>query len=283
MRKVKLTDEAHKQASTAHPGRLKTTKVLKSRYYWPGMDGYVSRYVRNCHTCRRAHAPKDLPPGLLNPLPVPERPWQHISMDFRTFPKDKHGYDAVFVVVDRLTKRPISIPCHKTIDAREMARLFIIHVYRHKGAPITIVSDRGGQFISDFWGEFCGLLGVKLKLSSAFHPQTDGQTEIVNQYMAQRLRPYVDYYQDDWSEWLPMVDFAAACLPHESIESSPFLIECGYEPRLSIDWNQTKEPQTVKERTCNGAGTPHCKPLRAGATVQSRLVILRQESGASCH
>jgi transposase InsO family protein len=246
--KVKLTDEAHKQASTAHPGRLKTTKVLKSRYYWPGMDGYVSRYVRNCHTCRRAHAPKDLPPGLLNPLPVPERPWQHISMDFRTFPKDKHGYDAVFVVVDRLTKRPISIPCHKTIDAREMARLFIIHVYRHKGAPITIVSDRGGQFISDFWGEFCGLLGVKLKLSSAFHPQTDGQTEIVNQYMAQRLRPYVDYYQDDWSEWLPMVDFAAACLPHESIESSPFLIECGYEPRLSIDWNQTKEPQTVKER-----------------------------------
>ena len=140
-------------------------------------------------------------------------------MDFRTFPKDKHGYDAVFVVVDRLTKRPISIPCHKTIDAREMARF---HVYRHKGAPITIVSDRGGQFISDFWGEFCGLLGVKLKLSSAFHPQTDGQTEIVNQYMAQRLRPYVDYYQDDWSEWLPMVNFAAAYLPHESIESFPF-------------------------------------------------------------
>ena len=84
-------------------------------------------------------------------------------------------------------------------------------MYRYKGAPITIVSDRGGQFISDFWNELCNLLGVKLKLSTASHPQTDGQTEIMNQYIALRLRPFIDYYQDDWSEWLPMIDFAAAC------------------------------------------------------------------------
>jgi len=246
--KVRLVDEAHKQPSTAHPGRNKTRKILKARYYWPKMNNYIDRYIRNCHTCRRSHTPKDLPPGLLRPLPIPDRPWQHISMDFRTFPRDKHGYDAVFVVVDRLSKRPISIPCHKTTDARGMARLFVTHVYRHKGAPLTIVSDRGGQFISDFWGEFCKILGAKLKLSTAFHPETDGQTEIVNQYMAQRLRPFANYHQDDWSEWLPIMDFAAACLPHESIGMAPFYVECGYEPRVSFDWSQPTEPQSVKEK-----------------------------------
>lgn len=246
--KVKLVDEIHKQPSVAHPGKAKTKKLLKSRYYWLKMDDYIDRYVSNCHTCRRIHAPKDLPPGLLNPLPIPERPWQHISMDFRSFPKDKHGFDNVLVFVDRLTKRPISIPCHKNIDARGTARLFLTHVYRHKGAPMTIVSDRGSQFISDFWNEFCSLIQTRLKLSTAHHPETDGQTEIVNQYMAQRLRPYVDYYQDDWSEWLPMVDFAATCLPHDSTGISPFLAECGYEPRLSIDWAQSKNPESVKEK-----------------------------------
>jgi hypothetical protein len=246
--KVALTDELHKQPSVAHPGKTKTKGLMKARYYWPKMDEYLDRYVKNCHTCRRFHTPKDLPPGLLNPLPIPERPWQHISMDFRSFPKDKHGFDNVLVFVDRLTKRPISIPCHKDIDAKGTARLFLIYVYRHKGAPMTIVSDRGSQFISDFWDEFCRLIRTKLKLSTAAHPETDGQTEIVNQYMAQRLRPYVDYYQDDWSEWLPMVDFAAACLPHESTGVSPLFAECGYEPRLSIDWTQAKEPESVKER-----------------------------------
>jgi transposase InsO family protein len=246
--KVRLLDEVHKQASTAHPGRAKTKDLVKKRYFWPGMGKYIDRYVANCHTCRRTHAPKDLPPGLLSPLPIPERPWQHISMDFQSLPKDKHGYDAIFVVVDRLSKRAISIPCHKTTDAKEMARLFLIYVYRYKGAPLTIVSDRGGQFISAFWKEFCKLLGTKLKLSTAFHAQTDGQTEIMNQYIALRLRPYVNYYQDDWSEWLPMIDFANACLFNESTRMSPFFIENGYEPRLSFDWDQITEPTLVSER-----------------------------------
>ena len=246
--KVRLVDEAHKQPSTAHPGKAKTKELIKARYYWPKMDEYIDRYVRNCHTCRRFHTPKDLPPGLLNPLPIPERPWQHISMDFRSFPKDKYGFDNVLVFVDRLTKRPISVPCHKNIDARGTACLFLTHVYRHKGAPLTIVSDRGSQFISDFWDEFCSLIGTKLKLSTAAHPETDGQTEIVNQYTAQRLRPYVDYFQDNWSELLPVMDFAAACLPHDSTGLSPLFVECGYEPRLSIDWTQSKDPVSVKEK-----------------------------------
>jgi transposase InsO family protein len=246
--KVKLVDEAHKQPSIAHPGKAKTKQLVKARYYWPKMDEYIDRYVKNCHTCRRFHTPKDLPPGLLKPLPIPDRPWQHISMDFRSYAKDKHGFDNVVVFVDRMTKRPVSIPCHKNIDAKETARIFLTHIYRQKGAPVTIVSDRGSQFISDFWDEFCSLIRTKLKLSTAAHPETDGQTEIVNQYMSQRIRPFVNYFQDDWSEWLPMVDFAASCLPHESTGVSPFFAECGYEPRLSIDWDQAGKPGSRKER-----------------------------------
>jgi hypothetical protein len=98
---VKLVDEAHKQPSIAHPGKAKTKQLVKARYYWPKMDEYIDRYVKNCHTCRRFHTPKDLPPGLLKPLPIPDRPWQHISMDFRSYAKDKHGFDNVVVFVDR--------------------------------------------------------------------------------------------------------------------------------------------------------------------------------------
>ena len=113
-------------------------------------------------------------PGLLNPLPIPEQPWQHISMDFQSFPKDKKGYDAALVVVDWFSKRLISMPCYKMTDAAGMAWLFVEHVYWHQGPPMTIVLERGPQFISDFWNKFCKILGTQLKLSTAHHGQTDG-------------------------------------------------------------------------------------------------------------
>jgi transposase InsO family protein len=178
-----LIHKAHAQVSTAHPGRSKTRWIIASRYYWLGLPTDVARYVRNCHACRRAIVPRDLPPGLLQPLLIPERPWKHISMDFKSFLKDRFGNDMIYVVIDQLGKRAYSIPCQKTIIAKGMARLFIIYVWRTHGPLDTIVSDCGPQFISEFWNEFCRILGVKLKLSTASHPQTDGQTEIMNQYI----------------------------------------------------------------------------------------------------
>ena len=157
-------------------------------------------------------------------------------MDFRTFPKDREGYDAAFVVVDRLSKQPVSMPCHKTTDAAGMARLFVENVYRHRGPPETIVSDRGPQFISEFWKAFCKILGIQLKLSTAHHAQTDGQTEIVNQHIVNRVRPFINHHQDNWSGLLPMVDFAAAVLPSETTLAPPFLVDCGYIPQTSFDW-----------------------------------------------
>lgn len=241
-----LIREVHDPISTAHPGRDKTYRLLKDRYYWKGMLADVDRYVRNCHPCRRASSPRDKTPGLLQPLPVPERPWQHISMDFVSFNKDKHGYDNVLVIIDRLSKESVSIPCHKTTTAEEMASLFIYHVWRYFGPPDSIVSDRGPQFISAFWTEFCRLLGTQLRLSTAHHPQTDGQTEIMNQYLEQRLRPFVNYYQDNWSELLPMMDYAQLTLPHSSIGMSPFEARNGFKARTSFDWiNPSDKPSVL--------------------------------------
>lgn len=246
--RTRLLDEVHMQVSTAHPGRMKTQQLVRARYYWPTWRQDVERYVRNCSKCRRAENPRDRAPGLLQPLPIAERPWQHISMDFRSFPTDKKGYDAALVIVDRFSKRPISIPCRKTATSEDVARMFIEHVYRHRGPPTTVVSDRGPQFISAFWDELCRILGVRLKLSTAYHAQTDGQTEIVNQHIVNRLRPFVSRYQDNWADLLPLIDFAAAALPSESTGASPFLIDCGYEPRTSFDWTPVGASASQDER-----------------------------------
>ena len=244
-----LIQEAHTQVSTAHPGTEKTYYLLRPRYYWKGMRTDIKRYIRNCHACKRSHIPRDKTPGFLHPLPIPDRPWQHITMDFKSQPEDKHGYNCVWVVIDRLSKQAVSVPCHKTINAEQMAQLFITYVYRYFGPPESIVSDRGPQFVSAFWNAFCKILGIKLKLSTAYHPETDGQTEIMNQYTDLRLRPFVSYYQDDWSEYLPMMDYAQLILPHSSLGMmSPYELQNGHPPRTSFDWTPPPEPTTATEQ-----------------------------------
>jgi len=171
-------------------------------------------------------------------------------MDFNSFNRDKHGFDTVYVVIDRLSKQSISIPCFHTTTAEDMARLYITYVYRYVGPPVSIVSDRGPQFISAFWTEFCRILRVQLKLSTANHPQTDGQTEIMNQYLEQRLRPFLTYYQDNWSELLPMMDYAQLTLPQESIGMTPFEVIHGWQPRTSFDW---ETPATAPLDNLNAA------------------------------
>jgi transposase InsO family protein len=169
-------------------------------------------------------------------------------MDFHELPLDKSGYNMVMVVVDRLSKRTISIPCFKTVNALETAWLFIHYIYRFYRPPDTIVLDRGLQFVSVFWKEFTRILGIKLKLSTAYHPQTDGQTEIANQYLDQRLRPFVNYFQDNWAELLPIMDYAQATLPHDSTGYAPIQLEMGYLPRTSFDWTQPEPYSSVREK-----------------------------------
>ena len=239
--RAKLLKLVHNTPVTAHPGKNKTRKLVRQRFYWKGMSSDVDRYVANCKTCRRTSTPRDKTPGMLHPLPVPDRPWQHISMDFKTFPKDDDGRDNALVVVDRLGKRAYTIPCTKSVTAEETAWLYYDRIWRIYGTPETVVSDRGPQFVSAFAKELCNLTGVKQKLSTAHHPQTDGNTERYIQALDQRLRAFVNHYQTDWSRWLPSMDFAQATVPHESTGLTPFEVEFGYPARMVFDWRRRDE------------------------------------------
>ena len=209
----------------------------------------VDTYVAACKACRWSHVPRDRTPGLLKSLPIPERAWQDVSMDFKSFPPDKKGYDNAFVVVDRLSKRCFSLPCHKTTTAEQAADMYYRYIWRVYGPPRSIVSDRGPQFVSAFMNELCRLMGIKQKLSTAYHPQTDGNTEIMNQYLDHRLRPFISYHQDNWSDLLPCMDWAQAILPYETTGLSPYEIEFGYQPTHHWDWaERTKSSPTIREQ-----------------------------------
>jgi hypothetical protein len=147
--------EAHEQPLSGHPGRTKLRQLLQSRFYWPGQGRDIDRYCANCHACRRSHVRRDKKPGFLHQLPIPDRPWQHISVDFKKCPESRTGHNMVAIFVDRLGKRPITIPVRDTITAKQLVPLFLTHVVRHVGLPDSIVSDRGPQFVSDFWDEVC--------------------------------------------------------------------------------------------------------------------------------
>jgi hypothetical protein len=208
--------DIHDGLPTAHPGRNKTRKMVAVQYWWPGITSDVNQYTANCRVCRSSKVPRDKTPGLLQPLPIPLRSWQHIAADFKSMPKDKHGYDNILVMVDRLSKITWSVPCHRDVTARQTAWLYYKGPYRILGLPESWTSDRGPQFTAEFTDELSRILGVKLKLASAGHKQTAGQAEIINQYLDQRLRPYLNHYQDNWSEALPAMDAVQASTPHDS-------------------------------------------------------------------
>jgi transposase InsO family protein len=151
-------------------------------------------------------------------------------MDFIVdLPKSK-SFDSVFVVVDRLTKMAHFVPCNKTIIGKEPTRLFLENVYKYHGLPDDIISDRGMQFTSKFWQSLFKILQMKTNLSSSYHPQTDGQTERVNQVLEQYLRCFVNYHQDNWVDLLPVVEFAYNNTFQESIHQTSFFTNYGYHP-----------------------------------------------------
>jgi len=194
----------------------------------------VDRYVRSCAECQKSRTSRHASFRVLRPLSVPEKPWEDISMDFVTGLPECGGYDAIWVVVDRLSKMRHFVPCQTTIDARGLAEMFLKEVIRLHGVPRTIISDRGPQFAALFWKRLCERLGVDRRLSTAFHPQTDGQTERVNASMEQYLRIFTSYQQDDWVQWLPLAEFAANNGTSETTKCSAFFAVTGTDPRMTF-------------------------------------------------
>ncbi|KAI0995439.1 Transposon Tf2-9 polyprotein [Podosphaera aphanis] len=232
--KLQILKLYHDDPSAGHPGREKTFELASRDYFWPSMRKYIARYVRNCHSCRRSKPNQQAKQGVLRPLPIARQPWQEISMDFVTGLPLSEGYDAIMVVVDRLTKMRHLIPCHTTVNSKDVAILYLNNVWKIHGLPTHVTSDRGTQFTANFWKNLCKHLGIQARMSTAFHPETDGQTERFNAVMEQYLRSYISYQQDDWVQWLPMAEFAANNQVSSSTKVSPFYSNYGYHPRFTI-------------------------------------------------
>jgi IS30 family transposase len=176
--------EAHDSAYSIHPGSTKMYQDLKQRYWWYSMKRDVAAHVALCDTCHRVKAEHQRPAGLLQPLKVPEWKWEEIRMDFIVgLPRTRDGYDSIWVIVDRLTKVAHFIPVKTTYTGAKLAELYMSMIVCLHGVPKKIVSDRGTQFTSRFWGKLHESLDTKLNFSSAYHPQTDGQTERTNKIL----------------------------------------------------------------------------------------------------
>ena len=233
--RVELMQMHHDDPLAGHYGEAKTLELLLRNYYFPGITSYVKKYVSTCDLCSRSKSPRHLKHGELAPLPVPSSPWKGISCDFVTDLPISKGYDSLFVVIDRLTKMCHLAPCNKTTSAPEFAKMFLHHVIRLHGIPDSIVSDRGSIFTSQFWNALTKSLDLKKRLSTAFHPQTDGQTEKMNQTVEQYLRIYCNHQQDNWSDLLSLAEFSYNNAQHSSIGCSPFYANYGYNPKFTVD------------------------------------------------
>ncbi|KAJ6436582.1 hypothetical protein O9K51_10824 [Purpureocillium lavendulum] len=225
----------HDDEVAGHQGGTKTCKRIQAQYYWPGLRRDVRRYVSTCRECQLAKPRHHKPYGLLAPLPAPERPWQEISMDFITdLPTvrcEKKTYSGILVVVDRLTRYGRFIPVSARITSDGLATVFLREIFRYYGMPDGIVSDRGSLFTGHFWATFCHLLQCKRRLSTAFHPQTDGQTERINQTIEQYLRTFCNKEQSDWIDKLPMAEFTYNTSYHGTVKAAPAEVLMGYQPR----------------------------------------------------
>ena len=232
--RLRVVQYFHDHIIAGHQGMNRTLEIIRRDYTWPKIREFVRTYVKSCTTCARAKYPRRRPYGLLKPLPVPTRPWDSISMDFIEKLPDAHGHNAVLVIVDRLTKNGIFIPCDVNITAAQLAQLFVIHVFSKHGVPSHVTSDRGVEFVSHFFRSLGTLLQMTLHFTSGYHPEADGQTERVNQTLEQYIRIYCSYQQDNWDILLPLAEFAYNNAPNASTGVSPFFANKGYHPSISV-------------------------------------------------
>ncbi|KAI3776397.1 hypothetical protein L1987_46178 [Smallanthus sonchifolius] len=239
-----IMTEAHKSRYSIHPGADKMYQNLRSQYWWPGMKKDIALFVAKCLTCSKVKAEHQRPSGLLEQPEIPVWKWENLAMDFITkLPRTSSGYDSIWLIIDRLTKSAHFLPIREDYKVEKLARVYIDEIVSRHGVPLNIISDRDARFTSRFWQSLQKALGTRLDLSTAYHPQTDGQTERTIQTLEDMLRACVIDFGGNWDSHLTLIEFSYNNSYHTSINMAPFeaLYDC--KCRSPICWNEIGEAQ----------------------------------------
>ncbi|GJX71347.1 putative reverse transcriptase domain-containing protein [Tanacetum coccineum] len=232
-----IMHESHKSKYSIHPGSDKMYQDMKKLYWWPNMKADIATYVSKCLTCAKVKAEHQRPSGLLVQPEIPQWKWDNITMDFITkLPKSSQGYDTIWVIVDRLTKSAIFTPMRETDSMEKLARMYLKEVVTRHGIPVLIICDRDPRFASNFWRSLQKALGTNLDMSTAYHPQTDGQSERTIQTLKDMLRACMIDFGNGWVRHLPLVEFSYNNSYHASIKAAPFEALYGRKCRSPVCW-----------------------------------------------
>lgn len=257
--RTSLIQKSYDSHISGHPGRNNTLAIVSRSFYWPRMSIMVRRFCRNCDICGRSHVWRSKRQGLLLPLPIPDRFHSELSIDFMTdLPaKDKDDPRFLMVITDRLLKS-VTFEAMTTMNAEDCAERFLNCHVRFHGFPKALTSDRGSNWVGDFWTYMCKSSNIEQRLSTAFHPETDGATERMNQEVLAYLRAFISYAQFDWSQMLPTAQLAINNRNHSSSGLSPFFLEHGYHA----------DPIQLKQEVCT---KPKSNPYKRAESFISRI------------
>jgi hypothetical protein len=234
----KLLQEFHSTPQGGHSGFYKTYRRIAANVYWVGMKNRIQEFVRSCDICQRQKYLTSSPGGLLQPLPIPSQIWEDISIDFITGLPKARGYEAILVVVDRLSKYSHFIPLKHPYTARSLAEVFSKEIVKLHGIPLSIVSDRDPIFMSSFWREIFKMQGTQLKMSTTYHPESDGQTEVVNRCLETYLRCFIADQPKTWINWVHWAEYWFNTTFHSATEKTPFEIVYGRLVPVMTRWLQ---------------------------------------------
>ncbi|KAL0549406.1 hypothetical protein IC582_013888 [Cucumis melo] len=269
--KTELLSEAHSSPFSMHPGSTKMYQDLKRVYWWRNMKREVAEFVSKCLVCQQVKAPRQKPAGLLQPLSIPEWKWENVSMDFITgLPRTLRGFTVIWVVVDRLTKSAHFVPGKSTYTASKWAQLYMSEIVRLHGVPVSIVSDRDARFTSKFWKGLQTAMGTRLDFSTAFHPQTDGQTERLNQVLEDMLRACALEFPGSWDSHLHLMEFAYNNSYQATIGMAPFEALYGKCCRSPVCWDEVGEQRWMGPELVQSTNEAIQKIRSRMHTAQSR-------------
>ncbi|KAL0556960.1 hypothetical protein IC582_005478 [Cucumis melo] len=269
--KTELLSEAHSSPFSMHPGSTKMYQDLKRVYWWRNMKREVAEFVSKCLVCQQVKAPRQKPAGLLQPLSIPEWKWENVSMDFITgLPRTLRGFTVIWVVVDRLTKSAHFVSGKSTYTASKWAQLYMSEIVRLHGVPVSIVSDRDARFTSKFWKGLQTAMGTRLDFSTAFHPQTDGQTERLNQVLEDMLRACALEFPGSWDSHLHLMEFAYNNSYQATIGMAPFEALYGRCCRSPVCWDEVGEQRLMGPELVQSTNEAIQKIRSRMHTAQSR-------------